>query len=45
MLQGEMYYSKEFNLTRLVLLVKYQLKTEFLKNNVKHEHVKKKKKV
>lgn len=38
-----MYYSEEFHLARLVLLVEYKLKTEFLKNNLKHEHVKKQK--
>lgn len=43
MLQGEMYYSEEFPLTRLVLLVEYKLKTESLKNNLKYKHVKEKK--
>lgn len=44
MLQGEVYCSEEIHLTRLVLLVEYKLKTEFLKNNLKHEHVGEKKK-
>lgn len=44
MLQGEMYYSEEFPLTRLVLLVEYRLKTESLKNYLKYKHVKEKKK-
>lgn len=43
MLQGEMYYSEEFPLTRLVLLVEYRLKTESLKNYLKYKHVKEKK--
>lgn len=40
-----MYRAEGFDLTMLVLLAEYKLKTEILKNNFKYKHVKKKRRL